>query len=176
MMLEQSFAAMALMAAIAGHAETVAPPASGSCDHAPTTSSEPASVVSTPDYRGGARENDAADDVQAKALLQPWLDYQRSVVDAMRHSADPRDRAVAALIPDLEFGETAEHRHDASALLEHALHDSRGDPLVLWIAIQHGTADNGAARDIALQRLTEIEPENAAVWLAALDDAAARKD
>jgi hypothetical protein len=172
MKLQQSFAAMVLLAAIAGHAEASSAPASSSSVH---TASPPAAAATQSASQNAAQAEGAVEDAQTKARASAWFAYRRSVIDALSASPDPRDWALAALLPDHDGDGTNLHPH-ASALLDRALPLAGDDRLVLWIATVQNTDGKSAAHLTALQRLRDIEPENAAVWIVVLDDATARKD
>jgi len=147
--------------------------ASGSCS-APAPAGEQTAIVSTPDYLAGNDEGEAPNP-QAEAAEKAWLNYQASVLDALRHSPAPRDWAlatVAGLAFDKQDGATGNER---DALLERAMAAAPDDALVQWIAVMRlqPTAVESAA---PLRRLQLLEPDNAAVWLETLIPAQKRND
>lgn len=169
MKLQQSFAAMVLMAAVACHAEEAGAPVSGGCDR-PTDPPAAESVVATPDYAAGAEDAVGEENVQR---LTAWAEYQRSVQDALVRSPDPRDWVTAALIPTYEFVSATPQRRDTSDLLGRALVSLGDDPFTLMLVATEGSTE---LRESVLQRLGAAAPENAATWVLVLNGATKRND
>jgi hypothetical protein len=137
-------------------------------------SDEPAQATaapeySTPDY--ALVNEEEASDPQRAAALSAWHDYETSVFESLSQSPVPRDWALATLIRPLLFDENGRDE-ESKALLQHALHATPDDSLILWIAMNHGDA----LRDSALRGLKRAEPDNAAVWLEDLAAATKRND
>jgi hypothetical protein len=170
MKLWQSFAAMVLMAAVAGHADAALAPASGGCER-PRDAAEASSVVMTPDYAASA---DSEDDVLAQLRANAWITYQRTVAEGLAHSPDPREWVTASLIPDYEFVSATPQPRDNGALLRRALPAVGDDRFALWIAAVQ--TDDAGVRGTALARLRVLDAENAAVWLLELNAAAKAGD
>jgi hypothetical protein len=145
--------------------------ASGSCDGpAPTVE---AAAYSTPDY-GIENEVAVAPNPQAEIAQRAWKDYQKQIFDGLRHSPQPRDWALVAV---LDFTDETSTGPERDALLKRAVDAAPGDALVQWIAARRrvdGAIDAIAAD--ALQGLRSKEPDNAAVWLHDLIAAQKRKD
>src|SRR6516164_8360056 len=88
MKLQQSFAFLVRLAAIAGHAEASSAPASSSSVH---TASPPAAAATQSASQNAAQAEGAVEDAQTKARASAWFAYRRSVIDALSASPDPRD-------------------------------------------------------------------------------------
>jgi len=158
------------------HADAVAEDTSGSCSGPAVTPSEPTSVVSTTDYFAGADET-AAPDPQVEAAQKAWNDYRAAIFEALRSSPVPRDWALAT-VAHLDFGAQGDaQRSEREALLDRAVKAAPDDALVLWIAlIQAHSSRTTNATSAPLQRLQQLEPDNAAVWLEELIPAQKRRD
>ncbi len=177
MRLMQSFwVAIVCAAGMAIHADAVAEDTSGSCSGPAVTPREPTSVVSTPDYFAGA-DDTAAPDPQVEAAQKAWSDYRAAIFEALRSSPVPRDWALAT-VAHLDFGAQGDtQRGEREALLDRAVKAAPDDALVLWIAlIQARTASATSTSPSPLQRLQQLEPDNAYVWLENLIPAQKRRD
>ena len=166
MKLMQSVAAT-LICAVGLATQAGAEPAdtNGSCS-GPKAADEQTAIVTTPDYLAGNDESEAPDP-QAEAAEKAWVDYQASVLDALRHSPAPRDWALAT-VAGLTFDkQSAAADIERDALLKRAMAAAPDDALVQWIAVMrlHPAAVESAA---SLRRLQLLEPGNAAVWLQTL--------
>jgi hypothetical protein len=145
--------------------------ASGSCaGPAPTTE---APAYSTPDY-GIDQEAAVAADPQAEIAQRAWKDYQNQIFDGLRHSPQPRDWALVAV---LDFTGETSSALERDAMLKRAVDAAPGDALVQWIAARRRVAGaiDAIAAD-ALQGLRSREPDNAAIWLHDLSAAQKLKD
>jgi hypothetical protein len=171
MKLKQSLAALVLTAAVAGHADEAQSPASGGSDRPPDPPAA-TEVVSTPDYTAGAADD--SEDAAAQQRANAWTAYQRSVVDALAHSPDPRDWVTASLIPDYELAASTPKLRGHRELLQRGLPAVGDDAYVLWvIAVE---SEDAATQAAARQRLQADAVENAAAWLLQLNAAAKAKD
>lgn len=92
--------------------------------------------------------------------------YEAEAVRIFRASSEPFELMIAASLLDRPGGVRAER----DALVSHALAGGSDDPAVLWWAVMDCPAATPSIcnRDEGLARLQALEPENAAVWLAAL--------
>lgn len=139
----------------------------GSCDKPAEVA--PSSAVQMPDYKAAVA--DEAPDPQEAAMQTAWRNYQDSVFDALSHSPNPRDWALATLTVALKFDPRDFNQSTHRDLLERAMHAAPDDVLVLWIAM-----NNGITHDAALRALRELESDNAAVWNEDLVAGAKRND
>jgi hypothetical protein len=103
------------------------------------------------------------------AAEDAWREYHESVRDALRTSPNPRDWALARLNA---FG-SVDHT-DLDALLKQATQAAPDDALVQWIALSVWRSDARSAAP--LQRLQQVEPDNAAVWMESVMTGAQKKD
>jgi hypothetical protein len=138
----------------------------------PAAGGEQTAIATTPDYLAGNDEIQAPDP-KAEAAEKAWLDYQASVLDALRHSPAPRDWALST-VAGLTFDrQPADVERDA--LLKRAMAAAPDDALVQWVAVMR--LSPGAVESAApLRRLQLLEPDNAAVWLETLIPAQKRND
>lgn len=108
----------------------------------------------------------------------PYQTFEASLNTAMRSSTHPRDWALAALgspMPERTIGATAHFDGD----LFRAAQAAPSDALVQWLVANYAdatTPEGAAHRTAALETLTRVEPDNGAVWMQALNDAAKRGD
>lgn len=163
--------ASALAASCAGAAAVE--PSNGACEHPAVADAPAAQTYATPDY--SAQTDDVLEPDQA-AAANAWRDYQQSVFDALRTSPDPRDWALAALARNLDFPAGDQGREaELANLLQRAVHVAPDDVLVQWIAVRQLPGDPRTAVD-SLKALRLLEPDNAAVLIDVLRDAARRND
>lgn len=105
--------------------------------------------------------------------------FEASLDAAMRSSTRPRDWALVATAspnPMRTIGATTVH-FDGD--LFRAAQAAPSDALVQWLVANYGdtaTPEGAAHRAAAIDALTRIEPDNGAVWMQALNDAAKRGD
>lgn len=144
-----------------------APASGGSCTQSPQ--STPDRVVDVPNYR----DADSAPDPEISAAEANWQRYQSSMIQSLRDSANPRHWAIAAMLgSSMEKTESAAVDDD---LMNRATIAAPDDALVQWLAVSQagfGRDDPGAPE----YALRDLEPDNAAVWLIALNRAAHAKD
>jgi hypothetical protein len=153
-------------------ADTPAADAGGSCTH--ETPEPQTAVVDVPDYGVGA-DNSAADDADTDAAEALWRAYQVSVFKALRASSDPHDWALATLV-HVEFA-TESDDPERLALIKRAVAALPDDAMIQWIALEQGQGKNARiTADAALQKLQDLEPDNAAVWNEFLVRATKSKD
>jgi hypothetical protein len=173
MKLQQSIAALLIaVAAAACHAGGAATAAAAACTP-PELATPPARSTSA---GGSAATADAACDPDA-AAMRAQAAYHDALHDLLAQSADPRDWALATLVHAFGSRIAPQQRDRADdALLGRALAATPDDALVSWIALERSGRGRAAWRSAALQRLRTQEPDNAAVWLEILTDAARRDD
>lgn len=104
--------------------------------------------------------------------------YEAEALRIFRASSDPFELMIAATLldrPDIappgsDASDPGGVRAERDALVSHALAAGSDDPAVLWWAVMDCPAATPSIcnRDKGLARLQTLEPENAAVWLAAL--------
>ena len=127
-------------------------------------------------------------DPETEAALQQWqqanLGAIRRHVRTLMASRDPRDQVAAALIAPSageplsgeEFSWTTEEATTAFAAARRLGPDDR---LVAWLEVfdcPRARTGSGCDPQAALERLQRLEPDNAAVWLPALEAAVADAD
>lgn len=108
-----------------------------------------------------------------------YKSFESSLDTAMRSGSHPLDWALAASgspKPSRTIGATTA-RSDGD--LFRAAQAAPNDALVQWLVANYAdttTPEGAAHRAAAIEALTRIEPENGAVWMQALADAARRGD
>ncbi len=104
-----------------------------------------------------------------------WMAYQQNMFDALSTSQDPHDWVIASIIHFA--GSSASERKAGGDLLERAAQALPDDAPTQWLAIQLcPTVKTPPVCDSAMTTLERIEPDNAAVWLQALNRAALLRD
>ena len=148
----------------------VAAESGGSCQSTPVE--QKTTVVAVPNYAEDATD-DTAPQVAARAAQ--WSAYEKSVVDALRASPDPRDRAVAELA-FMHFG--SDSPPEAEANLKRAATAAPDDELVLWLAMTGLKNMRAPSSDIddLVTKLESAEPDNAATWFEGIVQAGMRHD
>ena len=182
MKLRQALTGLLIAAATAStHAHDMAAAAAGSCAHAAVVAAD-TPVAEAPDYLAGDDAADHTQDARAEAVTR-HLNYHTDVAAQLGASPDPRDWALATVVTTLGSGledvllpEGAASTNPSDELLGRALEALPNDTLVLWIAIERGDRGNTHWHKTALARLREQETDNAAVWIAVVNDAAKRHD
>ncbi len=115
----------------------------------------------------------------ARTTQEAYAKFQASLDTAMRSSSRPRDWALAAIAtphPERTLGAPSP-RDDGD--LFRAQQAAPGDALVQWLVANNAdrsTPSGEAHVDAAIDALTRIEPDNAATWMLALDEAKKRGD
>lgn len=126
-------------------------------------------------------------DPDTEAALAQWHRANTAAiaghVRVLMASSDPRDQLAAALIAPSaeprsgeEFDWTTE---EASTAFAAARRLGPNDRLLAWLEAldcPRARAGSGCDPQAALERLQRLEPDNAAVWIKALDQAVARGD
>jgi hypothetical protein len=117
----------------------------------------------------GWMAEDAYDETEAAEAANAWLDYLRTVLDAMRASGDAREQALAVIAERMvateasapaEAGAGAGGKIDGGAVAAIAA-TQPDDLLVQWVSAHHAEGD---ARETAIARLQHLDPANAATW------------
>lgn len=138
---------------------------------------EPLSAAST-----SASETDSQDSVNETsdliALRLREIDraYATATFNSLSTSSNPRDWASAVLAIGLKKDVASEH--EQIALLDRALAAAPDDALVQWIALTQSNrvSQSATTREAIVRTLERLEPDNAAVWMEALELASQRKD
>lgn len=106
-----------------------------------------------------------------------WVRHRHETIDALNAGRSPRDWALAVM---LDVGLETNGQQQNMRRIAHAAQAAPDDPAVQWAALQQlGNATEApfaAAAQRALQRLEVLEPDNAEVWLQALNIAARARD
>lgn len=114
--------------------------------------------------------------VAEQASYQAWM---HGTEQALRASASPRDRALAALLRSLQAAPDPA-ADDRGALLRAAAQAAPDDALVqfLWAQASPGNSgcDDGHPCPERVAAAAHMQPDNAAAWVAVVDDAWQRKD
>ena len=109
----------------------------------------------------------------------PYATFEKSLDTAMRSSARPLDWALAATAspnPSRTIGAPTP-RSDGD--LYRAAQAAPNDALVQWLVANYAdttTPEGASHRAAAIDALTRIEPDNAAVWMQVIYDAGTRGD
>lgn len=100
--------------------------------------------------------------------------YQTAKFKSLIASGNPRDWAIAALVPVFQDAISEE---ECAAQINRAVAAAPDDVLVQWIALSRQKATrNSLIDDAPLQTLRRLEPDNGAVWMEVLMRASQRKD
>jgi len=163
-----------LLAAAGAAAEEDAP--SGSCGSIETPAAEPAPSYSPPDYSTD-QEGATAKEAENKAI-DTWTKYQQEVRAALLASRSPRDWALSTLV-GMPFDAAGHDRTEANAadreLLSKAATNAPEDAVVQWIRLWRERGFDHP--DVPVRAaLRDIEPDNAALLMDDLNDAAKAKD
>lgn len=135
------------------------------------------------DSASKGRDTDEVVDPNKAFQQRAFVDYQRSVSEALRTSSDPRDWALGAVMQPFwdvnelvaGIGGLTPERRESLARASYAAPD---DALIQWLALSHTDKSSGSpSQSIAsLSALLRLEPDNAAAWMEALNQAWGAKD
>jgi len=144
---------------------------------APDTSGTNPTAPAAADGACANNETKSGDTTQSATELQQ---DQRDLIERLSSSNDPRKLLAAALSADTLELSTNTHAPTsltAEALLIRAQQVGPSDPQVWWISAMKETGDGlNHSHEQAIQRLIQIVPDNAAVWLLELDRANRAED
>ena len=128
----------------------------------------------------------AADPAAARRIARCTRDFEDNLtrkLDAARASPDAHGQLAVAFVTALAVhhpGTAAEARRELERIVDAAyataVAAAPDDPLVVWAHARHCGAEGRCDRDAAVRRLQELEPDNAAVWLFALEQPRAAAD
>lgn len=160
--------ALAAVCVVAGAHESLSSQCTRPAESAPTSS------VELPDYRATAQADEIAA-AENDPTIAAWQRYQHSVGEALALGDDPRERALASLVLRVSTFSFRADPASATALVR-ASQDAPDDAMAQWIALRSADGVRSTGGQAAMRRLRHLEPDNAAVWIEDLNDAAMRHD
>lgn len=135
-----------------------------------TTGSAPKQTRADASSQSGHEAKVDSTDAQA---ANAWREYQAGMLTSLARGTSPRDWALARLLASTLYSANEQARQ-AVDKLPNAGEAWPDDVLVQWMTLR--ASRKTSEQDAALRALERLEPDNAAVWLWALQRANAGKD